>query len=191
MLAFGALLFLGLALGDRGALAPWSLMRSLPILEHLRVPSRNTLPALFFMSAIAGMCYDRLSQTLLARVPARALALAAWSLTLAPPALLALDSVRLNRGQFEQSFHLPAPTDSVSPKFQQRRGDPSRMFAYPRANEGSVIGFEDRRCPCPARCESMRRTRRSSRRRGRSTRRCGRRTSCTTTSSHRGRTCSW
>lgn len=143
----GAAVFLALACGDWGAASPYSLLRRLPLFEHLRVPSRYTLPALFFLAPIAGLAWTRIAAAAGERWHgprvSRGLGVAGLLLV----AAMILDPVRFNRRQFEQSFHLSQPDDDISPSFVQRRGDPNRMYAYPRANQGSVLGLEESPLP--------------------------------------------
>jgi len=143
----GAAIFLALALGDWGSASPWGILRGLPLLGYLRVPSRYTLPALFFMAPIAGLTWTWLAAAARRRWPAAGAGRWMGLAALAVVASIVADPMLFNRRQFEQSFHLPAPTDEVSPDFEQRRGDPVRMYAYPRANQGSVLGLEESPLP--------------------------------------------
>lgn len=135
---------LALALGDWGPYAPYALLRRLPLFQYLRVPSRYTGVALVFLAPLAGLTWSTLERRI------RNLGGRSWvapALAAAVTLGILADPVSFNRRQFEQSFHLPPPTDAISPAFEQRRGDPSRMYAYPRCNQGSVLGLEESPLP--------------------------------------------
>lgn len=56
--AFGFLLFAALAMGDAALFAPWSLLRSLPVFDSLRVPSRFLVVVTFYLALLAGSGAD-------------------------------------------------------------------------------------------------------------------------------------
>lgn len=143
----GFAVFVSLSLGSWGPAAPFTLLHRLPLLENLRVPSRYTLLVLFFMALIVGHAYAAILDEILKRWPGKRTTLLVQALTIMVLLTIVLDPVRFNRKQFEQSFHLPPPSDTVFPSFVQRRGDPLRMYAYPRANQGSVLGLEESPIP--------------------------------------------
>ncbi|MBU0692014.1 hypothetical protein KKH18_09405 [bacterium] len=147
ILWMGAAFFLLLSLGKWSWFAPYSLLSNLPLFENLRVPSRYTLSALFFLAPIAGLALTALQNSIRGRLPNRLGIYLAQGAGLILLLGILLDPVNFNRRQFEQSFHLPPPTDQVSETFQQRRGDPNRMYAYPRVNQGSVLGLEESPLP--------------------------------------------
>ena len=62
--ALGFLLFLLLACGKLGYLAPWELLHRLPVFDSLRVPSRFMVVAILFLALLAGMTLDELSALL-------------------------------------------------------------------------------------------------------------------------------
>jgi hypothetical protein len=57
-LLFGLSLFVGLMLGNRGPYAPWVLLHELPIYDSLRVPSRFSVFATFYLALLAGLGFD-------------------------------------------------------------------------------------------------------------------------------------
>ena len=61
-LIFGLLLFVGLMLGNRGPWAPWVLLHELPIYDSLRVPSRFSVFATFYLALLAGLGFDAIGK---------------------------------------------------------------------------------------------------------------------------------
>jgi len=126
---------------------PWWLLKHLPIFRYMRAPSRFTVIVGLFASVMIGLALDRwmaplfhtrAEQQVLVG-PRRWIAIAVAVLA----ALFLIDEASFNREQWFQTMSLPAPTDPVSPSFHQVRGDRHRMYAYPRANRGTLDCFEE------------------------------------------------
>jgi hypothetical protein len=61
-----------------------------------------------------------------------------------------VDASLFNRKQWYQSFVTAPPTEAISQEFHQVRGNRTRMFAYPRANLGTLDCFEESPLPISA-----------------------------------------
>jgi hypothetical protein len=147
MLWSGVVVFIALTLGSWGSGSPFALLHGLPLFENLRVPSRYTLLVVFFFALIAGLALSSLLDACARRWDGPRANATRHLVGLGVVLAIACDAIATNRGEFRQSFHLAPPTDDVSDSFVQRRGDPLRMFAYPRANQGSVRGLEESPIP--------------------------------------------
>ena len=121
-----ALVGLGVGMGDALPYGPWWLMRHLPVLRDLRVPSRYVLLVVLALSLATGAGIDALR----ARVPSRLVLLGLL-------AVLGIDSVLFASRAFYSAFALPPPPiDHAS--FQQVQGHWSKMLALVYANRGDV-----------------------------------------------------
>jgi hypothetical protein len=63
-LILGLVLFVALMLGNRGPNSPWELLHELPIYDSLRVPSRFSVLATFYLALLAGLAVDALRRGL-------------------------------------------------------------------------------------------------------------------------------
>lgn len=123
---------------------PWWLTKHLPIFRYMRVPSRFTILVGLFACALVGVAVARGAE-ILSALRARRPQLGRW-LTVAGLVLIAVslvDVVAFNREQWYPTMTLPPPRDAVSPRFKQMSGSKYRMYAYPRANQGTIGCFEE------------------------------------------------
>jgi len=127
------LIGLGVAMGDAWPYGPWWLMRHLPVLRDLRVPSRYVLLAALGLSLLTGAGLDALR----ARLSGRVLAIATGVVT----ALLLIDGLVYANLQLAGVFDLPAPRIEQG-AFQQEKGHWSRMLPMVYANRG-VLGCDE------------------------------------------------
>lgn len=134
-------LFIAFQMGNH-QLGPWTALHKLPIIQNLRVPSRFTVLVGFFACLVIGYGLHLLFETLKGRRPA---IVVAGSLVLTLIGVgWCVDAANFNRLQWDQTFGTPVPDWlPKSPDFVQDLGDPNRMYAYPRANRGSLNGFEE------------------------------------------------
>ncbi|HEY2902875.1 MAG TPA: hypothetical protein VGL59_19995 [Polyangia bacterium] len=139
----GTVAFLLFQMGNLVPL-PWWLLKKLPIYENLRVPSRFTIIAGLFMCVLIGVVIDQWAAPALQKwrtVGRRSRVVAVTVLVLATAFLI--DAVSFNRLQFLQTFGTPPPTEARAAQFHQAPGNRGRMYAYPRANLGSLNCFEE------------------------------------------------
>ncbi len=122
---------------------PWGLLKRLPIFENLRVPSRFTIVVGLFACVLIGVAIDQVLRAASKGAGALWARAAAVAIGLAVATAYLVDASTFNREQWHQTFGTPPPTDPPSPSFHQVGGDPNRMYAYPRANRGSVACFEE------------------------------------------------
>ncbi len=117
-----------IALGDWLPYGPWWLMRRLPVLRDLRVPSRYTLLAALGLALLAGAGVAWLR----ARLPARA---APWLVLLAVPT--AIEGAIDLGGRLWPAFEVPEPGRVRAP-FYQEKGHWSRMLDIVYQNRGDI-----------------------------------------------------
>ncbi len=123
----------GIALGEAWPYGPWWLMRRLPVLRDLRVPSRYVLLAALGVSLIAGAGLDQLVRKLGAR--------AAILLGTTAVGLLAIDGAIYGNAQLAHVFELGAPKIERA-DFYQVKGHYSRMLELVYQDHG-VIGCDE------------------------------------------------
>lgn len=134
-----AALGLALLLGDHGPLSPYALMRRLPVLSSLRVPTRYWVLVDLGVAVAMAIGGARLAVTRRRWAgPLRAALVAA-------SAWLAVDLVRTNgvavfAGAMQTS---PAPPDERPAPIQQVRGEAHAMYRYPPRNLGSLACFDE------------------------------------------------
>lgn len=134
-------LFIAFQMGNH-QFGPWSALRKLPIIENLRVPSRFTILVGVFACIIVGYGLHTLFEWL--KTKPAPIAIAGVALLTAAGLGWGFDAATFNRQQWNQTFGTPPPDWlPKSPDFVQDMGDPNRMYAYPRANRGSLMGFEE------------------------------------------------
>ena len=122
-----SLVGLGVCMGDALPYGPWWVMRHVPVLRDLRVPSRYVLLVVFGLSLAVGAGIDAL-RPYLVRVRAVLLVLLA---------LLAVDAVVYANRAFSGVFALaPPPIDHAG--FTQVQGHWSKMLPLVYANRGDV-----------------------------------------------------
>ncbi len=141
--AVTAWIFLLYQLGNVAGL-PWSLTKRLPIFRYMRVPSRFTILVGLMACILSGLAVARFVDPILSNwrlAGGRARFLAVAGALLAVVFLVDIDA--FNREQWFPTMTGAAPTDAVSPQFKQMPGEKGRMYAYPRANLGSLACFEE------------------------------------------------
>lgn len=130
---------------------PWWLVKQLPLFRFMRAPSRFTILVGLFACALIGAAVDwalgRLRRADAEQVEPRARTrrlrqVAAGAVLVLAPMML-IDVASFNREQWFQTLTTPAPRDPPSPQFRQVAGNKHRMYAYPRANQGSLACFEE------------------------------------------------
>jgi hypothetical protein len=145
---------------------PWWLVKQLPLFRFMRAPSRFTILVGLFACVLIGVAIDW-ALARVVRAPEeeverrdqtpRWASLRRWGrwglggrrgrwaavalLVLAP--VMLIDIAIFNREQWFQTLTTPPPADRVSPQFRQVTGNKHRMYAYPRANQGSLACFEE------------------------------------------------
>ncbi len=144
MEAWLALLFLAIAMGEHGRWAPYSLLRKLPVLGNLRVPTRYlTAFNLWLGIAMARWTTRTWRWSWLRR--SRGLRAALVSLVLGLSGFLVVDLVRTNgRAVFEAAMPTPpAPENTSGLPYRQVPGVPWAMYQFPPRNEGSLRCFDE------------------------------------------------
>lgn len=131
---------------------PWWMVKQLPLFRFMRAPSRFTILVGLFACALIGVAVDwalnRLRRGDTEDPPPsvrrrwRLRRWAAAALLVAAPVML-VDVATFNREQWFQTLTTPPPADAVAPQFRQVVGNKHRMYAYPRANQGSLACFEE------------------------------------------------
>ncbi len=120
---------IGIALGDTWPYGPWWIMRQLPVLRDLRVPSRYVLLAALALSLCAGIGADWLSR-------------AGKAVGLLVLAVVAIDAAVYANHHLSTVFALAPPVIQRSTPFYQVKGHYSRMLELVFANHG-VIGCDE------------------------------------------------
>jgi hypothetical protein len=126
----------GIALGDWISHGPWWLMRHVPVLRDLRVPSRYALLCALGLSLVAGAGAARLAD----RLGRTARRTRLFGLLLA--AVLFAEGVIYANVSLVHVFDLPAPPIDRAAPFHQVRGHWSRMMELVFGNHG-VIGCDE------------------------------------------------
>jgi hypothetical protein len=121
----------GIALGDGWPYGPWWVMRHLPVLRDLRVPSRYVLLLALGLALVGGAGLDAL---------ARRLPRMRW-LPVALVIVLGIDGAIYANVQLSHVFELKSPATARGP-FYQVKGHYSRMLELVYENHG-VIGCDE------------------------------------------------
>jgi hypothetical protein len=139
-----ALAALGLVIGDHGSYSPYAILRSLPMVGNLRVPTRYWVVVDLWVGLMIASAGWRLSRRASLRLPgaARWWALAAM---LGVAGVFVVDVVRNNgiaimRGAMPTA---PAPLNIRKAEFHQVRGSSWDMFRYPPRNLGTLHCFDE------------------------------------------------
>ena len=121
---------IGIALGDTWPYGPWWVMRQLPVLRDLRVPSRYVLLAALAFSLCAGIGADWLSR-------------AGKAVGLVVLAVVSVDAAVYANTNLSTVFALtPPPIERGTTPLHQVKGHYSRMLELVFANHG-VIGCDE------------------------------------------------
>lgn len=139
-LLFGAWLQLG-----NHPYYPWWLLIKMPVVENLRVPSRFTVLVTLFSAPFLAAAVERALQSVGPGGSTRGRVLSGALLLCVTVGLV--EATQFNRLQWFQTFRTPPPQDIPSPDFHNVSGHPGRMYAYPRANRGSLACFEESPLP--------------------------------------------
>lgn len=128
-----------LLLGDHGRLAPYRLLRALPMFGSLRVPTRYWVIVNLGMAlavAIGGARLAALPRRWAQSATAALLLLSAW---------VAVDLVRTNGVAVFSGAMLtdPAPRDEPPAPIRQVRGQAHAMYQYPPRNLGTLACFDE------------------------------------------------
>ena len=141
-----------LVLGDHGPLSPYRLLRSLPLMESFRVPTRYWVFVNLFAAAILSVSVQRAIRAISIRPAPRFRGIALAGLVTAL-SYLTFDLVRTNgidvlRGAM---VNPPAPPDEPFVAFRQVAGSAWPMTPYPPRNQGTLRCFDELRVtPSPA-----------------------------------------
>lgn len=141
-MVFGTVVFIVFQLGNREWF-PWWMLKKLPVIENLRVPSRFTTVVAIFACVLIGVAVDQGLRWAQRNERRRALRYAAAALTLAVALAYVFDASSFNRLQWNQTFGTPPPAVTNRTPFRQAMGDPNRMYLYPAQNQGSLRCFEE------------------------------------------------
>jgi hypothetical protein len=139
------LVFLGLVIGDHGSYSPYAILRSLPMLGNLRVPTRYWIVVDLWLALLVAAGGARLARGLARRARG---AVWAWGLFGALQGLLlwfAVDLIRTNgvavfRGAMPTP---PAPLPVPGARFRQVLGSSFEMYRFAPRNQGSLRCFDE------------------------------------------------
>lgn len=137
---FLALICIALMAGDHGGMAPYSLLRKLPVYKGLHVPLRFGILAVYALSFAAAVGIHHLALRADAdRQPHMAMAI--WMLV----ALAAVEPFTHNRSinELATRYECPAEEDVQKSHFHQAGGGAKRMFLYAIAGKGLVDCYEE------------------------------------------------
>lgn len=140
-----AFVFLLFQLGNTPSM-PWWILKQLdlPIIRNLRVPSRFTIVVGMFAAVVIGTAVgyglDGVARAWKRRKPFR---LFVGLGLFAAGTFAVCNASTVNRREWNQTFGTVPPDDTPSAEFHQQTGNASRMYAYPRANRGSIACFEE------------------------------------------------
>ena len=138
------LVALALVAGDHGAWSPYALLRKLPLVGNLRVPTRYWAVFDLWLACLVARGAWRGARLATLRLP-RGVALPSLAFASAVSALAIADLVRTNgRLVFRDAMPTaPAPPDEHRRDFRQVVGAPWRMWMYPPRGEGTLRCFDE------------------------------------------------
>jgi hypothetical protein len=155
VLVAGAVLFFLCMLGHVAPYFPWPLLKRLPVLDSLRIPSRFVVLFTLYLALLAGLFLDWLRAWLSRRGPLRSGALGTLlAAALTTGAIVDLFAVNLSVNDFWGGPDLP--TEPPAGPYHLIPAQPVREFrasfsSFPQQERGTALCFEPLPWPIPHR----------------------------------------
>lgn len=137
-------LFVAILLGEHGSFAPYHLLRSLPMLGNLRVPTRYFIVVDLWLALLVALAGHDLFRSMILRLSGARRQIAAIATALAL-SLVAIDLISTNGIAVLAAAMptAPAPEGRSGMPYHQVNGHPWQMYKYPPLNQGTLRCFDE------------------------------------------------